>query len=115
MLRPAVVAIFVSMLAVPARAAVDEAALEMLAEASALAKRCKDLKGDWGVVRAFAKRIGIDEADLRGDGQVNDFLTMREAEFEAAYASLSVDGACAKARYFYGPQGTKVPGLLKKP
>lgn len=115
MLRTAVIAMIISVFAVPARAEVDEAALEMLAEASALARRCKDLRGDRDVIRAFVKGIGLDETDLRDDGQVNDFLTMREAEFEVAYASLSVDGACAKARYFYGAQGTKVPGLLKKP
>ncbi|TIM07573.1 hypothetical protein [Mesorhizobium sp.] len=100
-------------LATPARASVDENTLGLVAEMGALLRRCPQFALDEGVLGSIITGAGLTKKDLTKEGPVDDFITMRAAEFEVEYQPLSDAGACAKARYFYGPQGTKIPGLLR--
>lgn len=93
-------------------AAVAEKELEPVAEAAAIASVCDELTiaND-----QFFGLMGISEKDFSagGGGAVADFVVMRAAEYERDLKTLRVDGVCARGRYFYGPEGTKVPGLLQ--
>lgn len=92
-------------------AAVAEKELEPVAEAAAIASVCDELTIS---TDQFFGLMGITEQDFNaGGGAVADFVVMRAAEYERDLKTLRVDGVCARGRYFYGPEGTKVPGLLQ--
>ncbi|MCA0027371.1 MULTISPECIES: hypothetical protein [unclassified Mesorhizobium] len=95
---------------------VPEAVIDPIAEASALDRLCDALRSDEQAVIGYFAAHGIDKDTLGRESKrgspFRDFATMRAAEYEVQFRSLSEDGRCAKGRYFFGAEGTKVPGIL---
>ncbi|MBZ9852830.1 hypothetical protein LB566_03410 [Mesorhizobium sp. CA13] len=95
---------------------VAEAIIDPIAEAMALDGLCDALKpSEAGLVAYLAKNGFIEEnagPEFKKGTPLRDFLDMRAAEYELQFRGLSEEGRCAKGRYFFGPAGTKVPGLL---
>jgi hypothetical protein len=80
-----------------------------IGRAVALNNKCPALKPNNLIIGMAARQHGID----MNRAPYSDIIVAKGGEYAREIAALDVQAACTLGRKLYGPQGEKVPNLLR--